>query len=111
MNGSRTLVMNFIFFVLIIVIYLYFEESKNSAVKANEAEKKNIVKNSNRNKIMKNIYQKLNTSERNVYSQHNADGVIESIFQLLNIKDLKRYYVEINVGTGMFARSSYSLYF
>ena len=96
MNGSRNLLVNFVFFILIIIIYIYFEESKNASVKANEK----LSKDSNAHKIMKNIYQKLVSSERRVYSKHNVDGVIETIYQLIKVKNLNKFYVEIGAGTG-----------
>jgi putative lipase involved disintegration of autophagic bodies len=96
MNGSRNLFVNFIFFILIIIVYIYFEESKNASVKANDT----LSNNSNAQKILKNIYQKLVSSERRVYSKLNVDGVIETVYQLIKVKNLKKFYVEIGAGTG-----------
>ena len=96
MNGSRNLLVNFIFFILIIIIYIYFEESKNASLKANDK----FGKESNVQKIMKNVYRKLVSSERSVYSKKNVDGVIETIFQFIKIKNLQKTYVEIGAGSG-----------
>jgi hypothetical protein len=75
---------------------LYFEKNKN---KLNENKQK-ALENSNAQKILKNIYQKLVSSERRVYSKLNVDGVIETVYQLIKVKNLKKFYVEIGAGTG-----------
>ena len=96
MFHQKTLLQNFIYYCIIIILYLYFEKNKNEL---NENKQK-ALENSNEQKIIKNIYQKLVSSERRVYSKLNVDGVIETVFQLIKVKNLKKFYAEIGAGTG-----------
>ena len=101
----KSLIINLIFLILLIVSYLYLED-KTDLFQLN-LERRRTASN-DENKILE-FYEKLNESERIINAKTNVENIVDGIFVALKKKDKQKNFIKIISNSGIRTDNKVSL--
>jgi hypothetical protein len=88
----KSLAINLVFIMLIIIAYLYLED-KTDLFQLNSKRNKAVI--DHQKYKVQNLFNSLNISERKINSQNSVDNIIDDIFEILNRNHVFKNFIKI----------------